>query len=220
MNKITRLTVSRRLLLGYGELSPNPDDFFINFIVVINTLFGIAAATFVTGITWAKFAIPQSESIVFSNNLLFSTYHVDTPAIIFRVGNVQTYGQTIECTFRLAIIKTNLNTGERDIFDLDLVQSMWPMFHLVSTIVHLIDESSPLFGLSYDDFVQGRVLFVVLFNGLDTTLDESIFRRKTYAVEDIVVGWHFVDIVTMYADRTVVDFTKLHSTESDPEVPR
>lgn len=201
--------------IGYGTLSPNPDEPLINTIVFVATLLGIAASTIVTGVTWAKFSIPENSSIKFSKIALFSTFH-GVNSVMFRAGNARSFGSIIETSFRMAVIKSNPQTGVREMVDLELVQMLWPVFQHTATVVHIIDENSPLFGLSEDQMESDNIALIVLFSGLDTTLEENVFKRKTYAFPKLVFSKNakFQSCVFIQENNlTVVDFSKLSLLE-------
>lgn len=197
--------------VGFGTLSPNPDAYLVNIIVFIEALLGIAAATIITGVTWAKFSIPQNTTIVFSKSILLTTFHGDK-CLMFRAGNTRRYGDILESTFKVAVIISNPTTGSRELKELNLVQDVWPIFKYCSTVIHRIDENSPLSGLSFEQLQADQVTIVVLFTGLDTTLDDSVYARRTYVTEEISNGQVFQDNVELFHDFTRVNFEKLNGT--------
>ena len=124
------------------------------------------------------------------------------------------YIASLSCT-RIAAIMMNEETGEREIHDVPLISQIFPVFQWSSTVVHIIDERSPFHGLTLDDIYDKDMYIVVLFTGLDTTLNDSVFARKTYVAEDVRWGHHFVDNVILKERRIEVDFTKMSATEVD-----
>lgn len=199
--------------IGFGKLAPNEHEDLINVIVCVESILGIAAATLITGVTWAKFSIPQNTTIVFSDSIILKTFH-GLPSIQFRAGNTRVYGDIVESTFKVAVIKSNRSTGERQLLELVLVQDVWPIFKYCSTVVHLIDSKSPLHGMSYQDMLDDKITFVVLFTGLDTTLDDSVYARRTYAAEEMSDRDEFEPNVCMFRGNVRVDFTKLNATRT------
>lgn len=197
--------------VGFGALSPNPDAYLVNIIVFVEALLGIAAATIITGVTWAKFSIPQNTTIVFSKSILLTTFHGEK-CLMFRAGNTRRYGDILESTFKVAVIISNPTTGTQELQELTLVQDVWPIFKYCSTVIHRIDENSPLSGLTYEQLQADQVTIVVLFTGLDTTLDDSVYARRTYVTEEISIGEVFQDNVELFHDFTRVNFEKLNGT--------
>ena len=131
---------------------------------------------------------------------------------MFRAGNTRRYGDILESTFKVAVIISNPTTGSRELKELNLVQDVWPIFKYCSTVIHRIDENSPLSGLSFEQLQADQVTIVVLFTGLDTTLDDSVYARRTYVTEEISNGQVFQDNVELFHDFTRVNFEKLNGT--------
>ena len=176
----------------------------------VESFIGVAAATLITGVTWAKFSIPQNATIVFSNTIIWKRFH-GQQSLQFRAGNTRIHGDIFESTFKVAVIKSNSVTGERQLIELPLVQDVWPVFKYCSTVIHMIDQNSPLYGTSFEQMKQDKMAFVVLFTGLDTTLDDSVYARKTYVPEELSNETEFEPNVEMRRHETRVDFHKLHA---------
>ena len=60
---------------------------------------------------------------------------------------------------------------------------------------------------------EGAEIYL-LFSGLDETIGATIHARARYAVDDIIDGGHFADILTVKADGTrVIDYRRFHAIE-------
>jgi inward rectifier potassium channel len=79
-------------------------------------------------------------------------------------------------------------------YDLKLERSRSPMFALSWAIMHKIDETSPLFGVTAADIEKGDMRLAVTLSGVDETFAAGVTARHTYAHEDVVYGRRFVDI--------------------------
>ncbi|GAB9468650.1 Inward rectifier potassium channel 4 [Globisporangium polare] len=88
--------------IGYGSLSPNPDNNVVNFFVFVLVFAGAVVSTLLTGLTWAKFSIPKASTVLFSDNLLLTAFH-GSRSLVFRAANNRTFGMIIEGSFRYAV---------------------------------------------------------------------------------------------------------------------
>ena len=82
-------------------------------------------------------------------------------------------------------------------------------------MVHVIDEQSPLFGLSPEEFEAESVRVHVTFVGIDDIYAQTVHWWHGYSASQIKVAKRFVDMVTFQPDESVViDYTKIDQYES------
>lgn len=195
--------------IGYGVLSPATT--YANLLVTFESMLGILGFAMVTGITFAKFARPRAN-VRFTSNVLISPYD-GRKSLYFRVANVRG-NDVVEATVRIAALVSH-TTSEghelRRLHDLELVRDRTQLFRLSWLIVHVIDERSPLFGMTHEDFFRDRVTLVVSLMGMDGTFAQSVHARHTYLPQDVVFDHHFEDMITDLPDgRAQFDFGKFH----------
>lgn len=100
----------------------------------------------------------------------------------------------------------------RSFYPLTLERDEIVFFPTSWTVVHPIDENSPLFGLTKDDFQQAHPEFFMLLTGFDDTFDHTIHVRTSYALEDMVWGARFEKMLNIDDDGyQYVDLSKLSS---------
>ena len=76
----------------------------------------------------------------------------------------------------------------RRVHDLKMARNQQPVFLLTWMAMHLIDESSPLYGETEASMKRERVRIIVTFTGIDGTFATTIHSRYMYDAEDIVWG--------------------------------
>ncbi len=64
------------------------------------------------------------------------------------------------------------------------------MFALTWTIVHPIDESSPVFGKTPADLERMQTELIVLIKGFDDTFSQIVHSRQSYRHDEFVWGAH------------------------------
>ena len=91
------------------------------------------------------------------------------------------------------------------------------MFALTWTILHKIDETSPLFGKSQQDLQSEGTTLAVAISGTDDTLNDFVHARQTYAAEHIYYNHHFADILSdkMEGNVRILDYSKFHDIYPD-----
>ncbi|BAZ45303.1 putative K+ channel, inward rectifier protein [Chondrocystis sp. NIES-4102] len=77
---------------------------------------------------------------------------------------------------------------------LKLIRDRTPRLTLSWTIMHAIDQTSPLWQATLESLVSSRANLVVSLNGIDETVYHSLHARYTYGANDIFFDHRFVDI--------------------------
>ena len=196
--------------IGYGALTPTTD--YANTLVAVEAMLGLLGTALSTGIIFAKFARPRAN-VRFTDKVLISPYDGQR-SLYFRVANIR--GNDVsEAKIGVAVLKSHL-TAEghqlRRLHELDLVRARTPMFRLSWLVIHVIDETSALWGMERDDLFDDQTMIVVSFSGVDSTFAQAVNSRHIYMPQDVVFDHHFEDIIGQTADgRLEFDYTKFNS---------
>jgi inward rectifier potassium channel len=198
--------------IGYGNIFPV--GILANTIVTIESLTGLLMLALGTGILFARFSRPTA-AIRFSDRAIISPYR-DKTGFMFRLTNARA-SQLIELEAK--VMFTQMIDGARHYHRLALERSRVVFFPLSWTIVHPIDEQSPLWGLSEKDMADRDVEFLVLLSGTDEVFSMTVHSRTSYKPKEIVFGERFVNIYNpVSADGVVsIDIRKLGLTEPADE---
>ena len=98
--------------------------------------------------------------------------------------------------------------------ELKLMRSNSSLFALSWTVMHPIDQDSPLYGLTREDMLAQDMEIVVMLNGLDEILADRIYARHAYWADEIVWNHRFVDVISVTpAGHRMVDLTQFHDTK-------
>jgi inward rectifier potassium channel len=80
--------------------------------------------------------------------------------------------------------------------------------------MHLIDESSPLYGATEASLLESNITFIITFTGLDGTFASTVHARQLYFTENIAWGGHFADVISNLPDgRVQVDYQRFDQIE-------
>ncbi len=198
--------------IGYGNVSPI--GMAANLIVVVESLAGLLATALITGLIFARFSRPSAR-IVFSQQAVIAPYKSIT-AFMFRITNArknQLIG--IEAKINLSLYAGGNGPTNRRFHLLQLERSRVDFFPLSWTIVHPIDEESPLHGYTEEMLRQADAEFIILLAATDDTSTQLVHTRSSYKANEIVWGAKFSNIYEPIADDEpiTIDVSKLHDIE-------
>jgi len=200
--------------IGYGVLAPKSAA--VNILVTIESFTAVVYVAIATGLVYARFSRPFAR-VLFSDVAVVTTFD-GTPTLMFRAAN-QRGNQILDASITVSVARQSV-TREGHVMrrfdELKLVRARTPLFALSWTIMHRIDETSPLYGQTTDTLLADQIELIALLRGTDDTLSETIFARYAYAPRHILWDRHFVDVLSMTErGRRVVDLTRFHDTEAD-----
>ncbi|MEB3342692.1 ion channel [Okeania sp.] len=195
-------SVQTMATIGYGAMYPT--NVYTHILVAIEVFIGLIGVAMITGLMFARFSLPTAR-VLFSKVAVICPYN-GVPTLIFRIAN-QRHNWIVEAQIRVTVLLSQEVTSEghsmRRFCDLKLVRSETPMLTLTWSVMHQIDENSPLYGWSEDDFQnvnnQGIQFFVTL-TGLDETVSQTIHTRHVYRLNDIIWDHYFVDVMSTGID--------------------
>ena len=191
-----------------------PQGIYANIVVVTEAFIGILNLAMITGVMFARFSRPFSR-VLFSRIAVIAPFD-GVPTLMFRAAN-QRGNQILDAGVSVSLARqmvTKEGIVMRRFEEISLVRARTPLFALSWTIMHRIDETSPLYGLTRDDMVERQVELIVLLSGTDDTLADVIYARHAYGPHDMVWGHRFVDVLSLsHHGKRVVDLTRFHDTE-------
>ena len=198
--------------IGYGNIVPTtlPANVMVS-TEAITALLGFALAT---GIVFARFSRPTAR-ILFSNVAVLAPYNGKT-AFEFRIINARN-NQIIELAARVLLSKFESVDGNRirKYHQLKLEREKVVFFPLSWTIVHPIDETSPMWGVTREDLIASDAEFLILLTGIDETFSQTVHARSSYRAEEIIAGAKFANVYVYDEHGHIlgVDMNKFHTIE-------
>lgn len=174
--------------IGYGNIAPTNTS--ANVLVTIESLVGLLGFAIVAGIMFARFARPMAQ-IAFSRNAIIAPYRSGR-AFMFRIVNRKSNELVdVQAVLLLSRRKKGGTNNDREFLPLKLERDRVVLFPLAWTIVHPIDDDSPLRGMEKDDLLQCDSEFLVLLNGFDETSSQTVHTRSSYKGNEVVWGARF-----------------------------
>lgn len=196
---------------GYGDM--HPQTHYGHFIAASELFTGIFSMSLMTGLIFARFSRPSAR-LLFANNPVI-TSHEGLPTLMTRFAN-ERHNLIGNATARLWMFK-NIVTAEgqpfRRFYELPLLRSEHPALALSWTLHHVLDETSPLYGVTEDDLRAADVSIVVVVSGYDVVAAQTVHARKSYAHADVRFGHRYVDVLGISEDgRVRIDYGRFHDT--------
>ena len=195
-----------------------PKDVFENTTVSVEAFFGILNLALITGIVFARFSRPFAR-VLFSRVAVIAPFN-GVPTLMFRAAN-QRGNQILNAEVSVSVAR-QMTTLEglvmRRFEELKLVRSRSPLFALSWTVMHPLDELSPLYGATLDSLYDDRVEIIILLSGRDDTLSDIIYARHSYMPDEILWNHRFVDVLEETpSGRRLLNLHCFHETEPLPD---
>jgi inward rectifier potassium channel len=197
--------------IGYGYISPI--NFAANMVVVIESLVGLLWVAMATGLLFARFSRPTAK-IIFSKVAIIAPYRGIT-AFEFRIIN-GLKSQLIDLEAKVLFSQKEQvgNNKLRRFYGLPLERNKVVFFPLSWTIVHPIDENSPLYGYDAKKLEEVEAEFLILLTGIDETFSQTVHTRSSYKASEIIWNVKFVNMFNRHNDdELTIDIKKLHDIE-------
>jgi inward rectifier potassium channel len=197
--------------IGYGNVVPVGAP--ANALVAVESLIGLLFVALLTGLVFARFARPTA-AVMFSDVAVVAPYQGRT-GFMFRVANARS-NQLMELEAK--VLYSRLDGPGRRYDQLKLERTRVVFFPLSWTIVHPIDETSPLWGLDHSDLVRKDAEFDILMSGIDETFSQTVHARSSYKPQELVFGARFANVYNPVDRRGTIsiDVSRLSDIEPAP----
>jgi len=201
--------------VGYGEMAPA--GVYGHMVAALEIMVGMAFTAIMTGLIFVRFSRPRAK-IIYAEKAVISR-HNGLPTLMIRMANGR-LSALASTTVTLDAL-TPETTGEgktfRRLHSLRLTRSTIPMFGLIMTLFHPIDEESPLAGYDAEGLVSDEVRLILSVQARDPHLAAVVHDVKNYRAADIAFDMRYVDAMNADAQgQMLVDLTKISLIEPVP----
>jgi inward rectifier potassium channel len=198
--------------VGYGEM--HPATFYGHLVAMIEIFVGLMSLALITGLMFARFSRPYAR-FLFSKNAVVRPIG-GKPTLIFRAANERQ--NVVQDASALLRMLRNEITEEgyriRRIVDLPLLRAHHPIFALGWTIMHVIDDASPLKSETAESLSAAKATLVLSLSGTDENTGQTLIARGEYSSADIRWNSTFHDILEEAPDGSIhVDYSKFHDID-------
>lgn len=201
--------------VGYGTMSPATT--YGHLISALEILTGMALTAVLTGLLFVRFSRPRSRVLYATRAVV--AMHNGQPTLMLRLGNGRMTLLT-NLTAKLGVLlgeSSSEGQAFRRVHDLRLHKADIQMFMLTWTLMHTIDQTSPLYGYDTDRLMRDDVGLFLSIDAWDQSLGGQIQDVRSFGPADIVFGQRFADTITRDATGHITaDLTRLDVMEPDP----
>lgn len=174
--------------VGYGNMYP--DGPLANAIAAVEALVGLMAFAIATGLLFGRFSRPSAR-FGFSATMALAPYRGGT-SLQFRVVNRRPNNLIeVEARVMLMTVESVNGRAQRKYNQLELERTQIVFLPLTWTVVHPIDDKSPLYGKSAADLEQLQAELVIMMRGFDETFGQVVYARYSYRYDEIIWGVKF-----------------------------
>ncbi len=198
--------------VGYGHISPV--GLMANIVASLESFMGILSFALVTGLLYGRFTRPKAY-LLFSKNLLVSPYK-DITALMVRVAAYKNNHITdAEANVTLVIHLYENGNKVRRFFNLPLEIKKINSLALSWTLVHPIDEESPLYQMGYEEIKDADIEVLYHIKGFDDHFSNTVQQRTSYVFSEVVYGGKFLPMFHRSEDNntTIVEIDKINEHE-------
>ena len=198
--------------VGYGHMYP--ETFYGHLITMLEIMVGMFGLAVITGLIFVRFSRPTAR-MHFSKVAVIAPFE-GVPNLMIRVANLR-HQAMVEPEFRMILIRSTVTAEGDDVrrfrslkleFDHLIVSSV------VLTVRHRIDEESPLFGMTPEEFQQQDIRIIASIVGVDTVIVAPVQSFGDYNYEQIEWNRRFVEIYDQNEEgQWTVDYARIDETE-------
>lgn len=199
--------------VGYGGIAPQ--GIAANFIAAFEAMIGLLSFSFITGMLYGRFSKPKAN-IEFSENIILRDFK-SQKAIMFRLMNSRkTVMIEPEITVTLSVTEENeKNEFKRNFYELKLERNKIMYLPTVWTIVHQIDDDSPLYKYSKEEITNLDAHLYILINYHEESFSQKVYQINSYHFEDLITDVKYKSAASFDVEGyTLLDHNKLSKVEN------
>jgi inward rectifier potassium channel len=199
--------------VGYGNIYPI--GFGASIVAFFQAFVGLLSFAALSGLFYGKIAKPKIK-IKFSEVAIIAPYR-GIKGLMFRLtsGMNTNLGET---TAKVVLSRID-STGKRRFYNLELEMEKIFMFATSWTVVHPINDDSPILGMKEEEMKLQNVELMIHIKTFDETYAQEVLARHSYKFDEIIHNVKFVNI--HHQDETgtaILDVENLSEFEVlDPE---
>ncbi|SIQ13431.1 inward rectifier potassium channel [Chryseobacterium sp. RU37D] len=195
--------------VGYGRIAPV--GFTASLVATFEAFLGLLTFAIATGLFYGRFSRPRAY-LKFSDIMVIAPFK-EGLALMFRLAPYKNNALTdAEVIVSTAIQVVEKNVPKTNFYTLKTQLSKINSLALNWTIVHKIDEDSPFYGFSEEDFKNTDIEIIVHLRAFDEVFSNTVVQRSSYVSKEIIYGAKFIPMY--YPDKenlsTVLDLSKIN----------
>lgn len=226
-------SVETQTTIGYGGRAVTQECPEGVLLLVLQTLIGMFINCAMLGLLFAKLARPKNrgKTTMFSKRAVI-TVRDGKLCLMFRYVDLR-HGRLLDTNMRAVIIRPKL-TEEGEFIPIDMADlkltidfqqmeytmRLFPLFPI--TVIHVIDEDSPLYHMSRIQIEQAEFEIIPILEGTVPTTGNSTQALTSYRPSEILWGYRFKPVFTgIHIGQNInrIDLSTLHDTYKESHTP-
>ncbi|HXA21059.1 MAG TPA: ion channel [Acetobacteraceae bacterium] len=214
-------SVETSATVGYGEMYPA--TLYGHIVCTVEIFVGVSFTALATGLLFVRFSRPRARILYAAHAVVAS--HAGRPTLMIRIANGRR-SLLYDAAAHLSLLLSIRGEGGevvRQVFELQLARSRLPIFSLAWTLMHSIDETSPLRDYDAAKLHAHDALLLLGVEARDMTVSAGVIDTKGYAPPEILFGMRYAELVSLdEKGHPVADLTAVSRLEQDigPEPPQ
>ena len=204
--------------VGYGVMAPT--SLYGHIVSSLEIVTGMAFTAIFTGLLFVRFSRPKAK-IIYADDAVVAIRN-GHPTLMVRFANARLsiLSNASARLFLLLAERTKEGAFYRRIHELRLVQSHLPLFVMPWTLLHVIDEGSPLHGHSPESLPEHDARLFLTIEARDQTLAAQVQDLKDYRADRIRFGMRYANAVTTdEKGEATADLSMIGVLEEDTDNP-
>jgi inward rectifier potassium channel len=195
--------------VGYGDM--HPQTVYAHVVATVEIFTGMACIAVMTGLIFSRFSRPRAK-IIFANHPVVRVID-GRQTLMIRAANTR-QNVIAEASAQLHLLRLEASPEGfrlRKIHDLKLVRDRHPIFVLSWSLMHVIDESSPLYGETPETLESTQSAFLLSLEGIDETTSQSMLARQQWSHKELRWNHRYLDLVRLDdSGVNVIDYSVFH----------
>nr|WP_294860368.1 ion channel [uncultured Fluviicola sp.] len=176
--------------VGYGAIAPVGN--LTSFVAAMEAFVGLIAFAIATGLIYGRFSRPSTK-IAFSHNVIITPYK-EKMALMFKIVNHRNsvlLNTKVHVMLSIVHKKNEDDALTRQYFNIPLEVDFVRYFPLTWTLVHEINEDSPLYDMSLSEIRSRLSELLVIIEAFDETYSQMVIKKHSYAEHQWATGVKF-----------------------------
>lgn len=195
--------------VGYGDM--HPQTVYAHLVATLEIILGMGGIATVTGLIFARFSRPHAR-------IIFADYPIvrmieGKQTLMIRAANTRqnVIAQASAKLHLLRLVTTPEGFQLRRVEDLKLVRERHPLFMLSWVLMHVIDQTSPLYSESVESLALSESLLLLTIEGTDETTAQTMLARREWGHGAIRWNHRYIDLVRPNEDGSqIIDYNLFH----------
>ena len=200
--------------VGYGQMYPG--SVYGHIISALEILSGVIFTAIITGLLFVRFSRPKAKIVYAANPVV--TMHNGRPTFMLRIGNARSslLSNASVNLHTLSLQVSSEGFKSRTAIEMPLIRPTLPIFAIMWTVMHVIDEHSPLHGFTPDTIVSADLRVFITVSAWDQYLGQNVSDIHAIEGGDIKFGMHYVDAIRANEDgRVFADYAAISEVAVD-----